>query len=250
MTRLRGWRLFWLLTALSTVVVFVALQFTSLDTREGIEEMIRWGVRCGIFYYIVIFAASALFTLWPNRSTRWLLSNRRYIGLAFAAAFTWQLVFIVYLRFAYPEYFAEFLFTFSTITAGVVAYGFLYLMSITSFRPFSQYLTPAQWRVLHKGGMYAFWYIFAVGYVARALRGGPATVWYVIVAALLIGGALLRVAAWLKQPSSTDLWNSLRTAFWDTFGRKEQVHDADGSVQASKSEEVRGYDRVSDGRAW
>jgi hypothetical protein len=57
----------------------------------------------------------------------------------------------------------------------------------------------ANWRRLHRAGMHYNWFIFAQSYLPRALAE-PAH--YAPAAVLVIGGAALRVAAYVRARSA------------------------------------------------
>ena len=45
--------------------------------------------------------------VFPGPFSRWLLRNRRYIGLCFATAMGWQLAFILWMVIGYWGYYAQ-----------------------------------------------------------------------------------------------------------------------------------------------
>ena len=67
-------------------------------------------------------------------------------------------------------------------------------MTLTSFRWFAHRLTVANWRRLHKTGVYVIWFVATYIY-ARHL--GDA--FHVVAFSLLIAAWLLRVAAWVNR---------------------------------------------------
>src|SRR5215469_11362124 len=100
--RLQGWPLFWILAA-----ALLALELrlvTALDWSSAAD--IRWLMgmnwRLAAPYFLVTFTASALQRLFPSRTTRWLLANRRYFGLAFAVGALCQLAPIATLALRFP----------------------------------------------------------------------------------------------------------------------------------------------------
>ena len=64
--------------------------------------MIQFTVRCSVPWLYLAFAASSLVVVFPGESSRWLMRNRRYIGLCFATGMGWQLTFIVWML-VYPR---------------------------------------------------------------------------------------------------------------------------------------------------
>lgn len=69
--------------------------------------MIQFWVRCCVPFLYLAFAASSINVLAPSRFSRWLLRNRRYVGLSFAAGMGWQLRFILWMLLGQRPYFME-----------------------------------------------------------------------------------------------------------------------------------------------
>src|SRR5262245_32017407 len=93
---IQSWRLFWLLALAISASVCQALPHTDFHSARGMEYVILRSVRCALPFFLLAFTASSLPILWPNGTTRWLLSNRRYFGLAFAFGMAWHLSFVGY----------------------------------------------------------------------------------------------------------------------------------------------------------
>ncbi len=94
--RLNSWILFWALALTMSLVNLLGLSGTDFHSAHGMAPIILRSVRCALPLFLVAFTASSLTTLWPNPNTRWLLANRRYIGLAFAFGMAWHFSFVAY----------------------------------------------------------------------------------------------------------------------------------------------------------
>ena len=151
---INGWALFSLITV--PISVAIVLRMTSLDmsSAANISSMIQFSVRCSVPWLYLAFAASSLALLFPGYISRWLLRNRRYIGLCFAAAMGWQLTFILWMVIGYTDYYSEELYLLSDIVVQIPGYILLFAMTVTSFKPGRRLLSSKQWRVLHKGSIY------------------------------------------------------------------------------------------------
>ena len=82
------------------------------------------------------------------------------------------------------------------LLADLIAAAFLLLLTLTSFRWAARRLTSANWRRLHKTGVYVIWFVATYIYL-NSLRYG-ADVIRVVAFSLLIAAWLLRVIAWLN----------------------------------------------------
>jgi methionine sulfoxide reductase heme-binding subunit len=161
------------------------------------EFIILHSVRCALPFLVVAFVASSLATLWPSRGTRWLLSNRRYIGLAFAFGMAWHLTFVAYTFAAFGNQL-----TAMALVLDLIGVGFLIAMTATSFRWCSRYLSPVNWKRLHKVGIYAIWLLVTYIYFG-SVRGSPDHLHEAGLAVLLAAWALrivARASKWLQRP--------------------------------------------------
>ena len=98
---IEGWRLFAVVSAVITAFMMLRLVTTDFSSPQDLSAMIQYSVRWAVPFIFLVIATSALFRLFPGRSTRWLLRNRRYIGLCFAVAMAWQGAFIFIVSFSH-----------------------------------------------------------------------------------------------------------------------------------------------------
>jgi hypothetical protein len=154
---LNGWSLLALVAASMTVVVLAGTLTADLGSAGGVSAMIQLSVRLAVPFLYLAFAASALAQLAPGSFSRWLLRNRRMIGLCFAAAMAWQLLFILWLVLGHWHYYLEEAYSTYDLAEQIPGYLVLIAMTITSFAPGRRRLSPGQWRALHTGGIYFLW---------------------------------------------------------------------------------------------
>lgn len=186
-----SWRLFWLLAFAISAANCIALPSTNFQSARGTEFIVLYSVRCALPLFVVAFSASSLLILWPSRVTRWLLSNRRYIGLAFAFGMGWHLTFVAYTTFRFGN-----LLNRMATTLDLIGLAFLLALTLTSFRWFARRLSPAGWRRLHKTGVYAIWLLATYIYLARAR--GDADLFDIAALGIFVAAWLLRAAAWIR----------------------------------------------------
>jgi hypothetical protein len=151
---LKSWRLFGLLALAITTAVGLGLPHANFHSLRGTEFIVWWAVLCALPCLLVAFTASSVATLWPSRATRWILANRRYIGLAFAFGMSWHFLFVAY-------FLASFGYHMRTIdlTLDIIGLCFLAAMTLTSFRRFARRLSVANWRRRHRTGIYTLWFL-------------------------------------------------------------------------------------------
>ncbi|MCH8135010.1 MAG: hypothetical protein IIB77_03410 [Proteobacteria bacterium] len=104
---INGWNLWLLITVPISAVVVIGMVRTDLGSAKGVSSMIQLSVRHAVPLLFVAFAASSVQVLFPGAFGRWLLRNRSFIGLSFAAAMGWQLTFILWLVTVHSEYYVS-----------------------------------------------------------------------------------------------------------------------------------------------
>ena len=155
---INGWKLFWLISAPISLLIFQAAMRIDLSAADAVSSMIQLAVRCAVPLVFVAFAASSMQVMFPGTFSRWLLRNRPMFGLSFAAAMGWQLLFILWLVGIHTEYYVDEVYVLSDVVEGVVGYAFLIAMTLTSFKFGRQLLSQKQWKLLHTSGIYWIWF--------------------------------------------------------------------------------------------
>ena len=152
-----SWTLFWLLTLPISLAMIIALARLDMTRGENVSSMIQLSVRCSIPFLYLAFAASSFHALFPSAISRWLLRNRKIMGLCFASAMAWQLLFILWLVGVHTQYYVDDVYLLSDAIEGVLGYIVLFAMVLTSFKFGRSRLSARQWKLLHKGGIYYLW---------------------------------------------------------------------------------------------
>ena len=198
---LNGWPLFYVIAGLSFSVILAGLASIGISTPEATVSMIRLSVQLASPWIYFAFVATALGQLFPSGFSRWLLRNRRYVGLSFAAGFGWQAVFIVALLVLHGDYYATNLHYTGEFITRMLSYTLLLALTVTSFFPVRRAMDPRHWRLLHRVGIWYFWAAIWVSYAETVMAGDTR----VIAIVFLISGLLvltLRCAAYLKKRSA------------------------------------------------
>ena len=196
---LNKWGLFWLVSGPVCVALVVAMTVKDLTTGPGVSEMIQLSVRCAVPWLYVAFAASAIQALLPGKFSRWLLRNRKYFGLCFAAAMAWQAFFILWMVIVHTDYYVNEVYVLRDVIEGVAGYVFLLAMTVTSFSRGRRRLRPHRWRMLHLSGIYFLWaYAFRYYWWLLFYYPNPGALDYIYYwAGLAAWGA--RAAAWARK---------------------------------------------------
>ena len=209
--RLQGWPLFFILSA--AILTAELRLVTALDWSN--PDDIRWLMgmnwRLAAPYFLLTFTASPLQRLFPGRTTRWLLANRRYLGLAFASGALCQLAPIATLALRFPTDLADIHSSSSQFGEDTI-YLTLVLMTVTSFRVASRHISNVTWRRLHSAGIYLLGGLYGVSYVYFALN--EPTFIYVLFGIAFVVAWGLRAAVWWRR--RTELHG--RKLFWVLAG--------------------------------
>ncbi len=189
---MKGWRIT-ILVSLG-LVALAAFQLGVWGTgEEGIRVLVRSTARCSVVLFALAFSASALRSFWRGPTTKWLLANRRYLGVSYAASHALHAAALVALFGASTE-FAESLGA-VTLVGGGIAYVFTFAMAATSSDAAVRALGTTNWRRLHLVGGWYIWIIFAQSYLPRAAMD-PA---YLPAGMIVLAVPALRTAAHLRQ---------------------------------------------------
>jgi hypothetical protein len=185
----------WPLVAYATLVV-AAIQlavFALIGTNEeGVRMAIRASARTSLLLFGAAFTASSLYWLAPGVFTRWLLRNRRYLGVSFAASHAIHLAAIVALAYAFDVELPML-----TKVFGGLGYVMIAAMTATSSDAAVELLGARRWSMVHGFGARYVWLVFFLSYLpmpGEQPRLGPALFFLVVLAMPLV-----RTAAWWKH---------------------------------------------------
>ena len=197
--KLNGWNLFWVITIPISLVVVLTMASADLSSGEAVSSLIQLTVRFSVPWLYLAFVASSLHVVFPSVFSRWLLRNRKIIGLCFALAMAWQLFFILWVVGIYTQYYMQEVYVLSDAIEGTVGYLFLIAMVLTSFKFGRSRLNPKQWKFLHKCGIYYLWaYAWSVYWCNIFYYQSPNSIDYLYYwAGFLVWG--LRLSAWSKK---------------------------------------------------
>ena len=198
---LNSWPLFYGIAGLSFAIILVGLATIGISTPEATVAMIRLSVQLASPFIYLAFVATALGQLFPSGFSSWLLRNRRYVGLSFAAGFGWQAVFIVVLLGLHGDYYATVLHEPAEFISRMLSYVLLLALTVTSFFPVRRAIDPSHWRLLHLVGIWYFWAAIWVSYAETVMAGDTRVIAIVFVfAGLLV--LTFRCAAYLRKRST------------------------------------------------
>src|SRR5262245_56222196 len=160
-------------------------------SEDGLRLVIRATARTSVTLFLLAFVASSLVRVWPTPASRWLIANRRYVGVSFAVSHLAHLIAILTL----VGWSTRALVTTAgivTAIAGGIGYLFVAAMVATSFDRTAAWLGPRRLRLLHTIGAYYLWFVFVATFAPRAFTA-PAV--YATTTVALLAALGLRVGA-------------------------------------------------------
>ena len=193
------WRLFWLIAIPMFITIVVTMMGADMSTASGVSSMIGFSVRLAVPFIFLVVAASSMQILFPGSFSKWWLRNRKYIGMCFAVAMSWQGLFIFIMSYFFRDYYFENVYLFRDELEGSIGYIFLPAMVVTSFHFGRKHLSAKQWKLLHKSGIYFLWaYPFSTYWWSLSYYQNPVPLDYVYYWFGFLAFAV-RIAAWGKQ---------------------------------------------------
>ncbi len=209
---INGWPLFWILSLPMTGFLLAETLQHDLSDPRAVSEMISYSVRWGVPFIFFVTAASAMPVLFPSEFTRWWLRSRRYVGLVFAVAMAWQGAFIFIVSNLHTGYYYEDIYYLRDELEGSSGYLFLAAMVFTSFSFGRRLISPSQWKVLHRCGVYfLFAYPFSVYWWNLYYYGNARTIDTIFYCVGFLAFAA-RIAAWGKRRAGAGYAGSLMSA--------------------------------------
>ncbi len=177
---------------LGLVVTWAALG-ASPANETSLGAAMRTTAQLGLVLYLAIFVARPLQVLWVAPASRWLLRNRRLLGIAFAGQMLVHLALILWLFYGVNgeglQLGANFV--------GAVAYGLVLALLITSWDRPARKLGARNWKRLHRTGLYWIGVPFLFTMVVGLAGESPPLRYYLFSTALLAAIAI-RITAWYR----------------------------------------------------
>ena len=167
--KLQGWRITYCFTGL--ILLLVALFLVSSQwSADTILVAIRSTGRTSLFLFSIAFTASSIYHFWKAPISKWVLQNRRYIGVSFAASHFIHLSLIILVSVVFPEPFLEDQAPSQWLFGGI-GYVFIALMALTSSDKAQNWMGMKKWKKLHLIGGYYIWLIFFMTYIKKRFIG-------------------------------------------------------------------------------
>lgn len=190
---LNGWALTRIISLLLVLNIASTLYFLDVNEKYTVSFLIRSTAKFSFVLFMLAFVASALRYSIKNTFTKWLLANRRYIGVSFAVSHFIHLGVLILMTLHIDFNVFEDR-GFVRTAVGATAYAFIAIMTITSFNNTRNLFGANNWKRIHTIGGYLLWVIFAKSYVLEMTN--PIRIAFAIVAVSVL---LLRVTMLFRK---------------------------------------------------
>jgi len=154
---LNDWNLFLLVMTPTSILIGMQMASVDLSVPEDVKSMIRVSVLFSVPWLYLAFATSSIQKLFPGVISRYLVRNRRSIGLCFSGGMAWQLLFILWLIIGHTDDYLGNPNSIPNLMTQIPGYLLLIAMTVTSFMPVRRKMDAKHWRMLHTVGIYFLW---------------------------------------------------------------------------------------------
>jgi DMSO/TMAO reductase YedYZ heme-binding membrane subunit len=150
--------------AFSMVIVGITFLIFGLS-EESLRLSLRETARISVAIFLLVFIASSFHQLSRSRISKWLMINRRYLGISFGASHLIHLALIVWLIYSYSSGNLLSIAPLNSYMVGGIGYIFIIAMLITSNNQSMKRLGRKRWKILHTSGMYYLFLSFIMSFV-------------------------------------------------------------------------------------
>lgn len=179
------------ITAIIIAMVVVTLMFTGIN-EDAVRLVIRETARTSLLLFLMTFMTRPFQKLLKNNLSKWLMINRRYLGISFGISHLIHMSLIIWLIITFAEGDWLSIAPLSSYIIGGIGYLFILAMLATSNDRAIKKLGRKRWKLLHTTGMYSLYLIFLVSYLGL-IEVNQA--FYLPIFALLIAAGGIRLYA-------------------------------------------------------
>jgi len=159
------WKIVYAAVGVSALLTVFNLAIYGVE-KQGIINWLDATGRAGMITFTAAFIASPLHKLFPSSFSRWLLKNRRFIGIGFG---------FQHLIFHLPAVIWFLIIAKAPIDAiitGGIGFVFVIPMLITSFNAPAKWIGARNWEILHTTGVFYLMYVFIISFFP-GISGNP-----------------------------------------------------------------------------
>jgi len=180
-----------LLVAVLEALMVGAILASPHAGEPDLRAAVRLTAAVSLVCFLLAFTAAPLARRWPGPGTRWLVANRRWLGLSFAASHAAHGVLLWRLATTTPGFTASV--PLATKVAGALGFVIIAALAATSNDAAVRALGPRRWTALHTVGIHYLWIVFAATYAPQAAHSP----FHAVLTVTLLAALALR---WTSRP--------------------------------------------------
>ena len=171
----------------------LAILLVPMPLADRAHTLVRWTARTSLVLFVLAYVARPLVQLRPSwRAGKWLLGERKWLGLGFAISHLVHFIGIALI--AAPDVGSFVRQQDPTIVVAALTFVLLFAMAITSIESIKRRMTGRAWKWLHRTGMHFAWLSFTATY-AGLVAVHPV---FALPTVILLALAGVRVAALVR----------------------------------------------------
>ncbi len=191
-THISKWNLVYIISLSFLLFVAVFIGINDFNLRS-LQKLLKLSARVSFLIFTLTFSASSLILFYKNRITKWILANRKYLGISFAVIHFFHLLLLITKNYFFESAFVES--SLISLIGGTITYSFIGLMLLTSFPYFSKRMKTKNWNFLHQTGGYAILITFTLAYLRYTIENPYFSVFLFI--AMIVW--TLRILKWKRK---------------------------------------------------
>jgi len=184
-----------LLVSFVTLICFTIL-LSGGFSEQSVNLMLRFTARASFVFFLIAFSVSSIYYFYKSKVTKWLLKNRRYIGITFGLVWCMHFLGIALKVWLYPKALAG-AFDLNSLLSGGILLATVLLLTVTSSNYVVRRVNPVLWKAVHVVGSFYIFYRFWRNYYSSAEYE---SIYFVAVVLLVISG-LLKLTKYIYEHS-------------------------------------------------
>ena len=136
--------------AIAQSIISITIAWSGGFTEEAYRTSITFTMRCCTVFFCVIYMSRGLHVIFNSKATRFLLANRKVLGLFFSYAFVFHLC---QLTFLHDQLHIDPL----MLGVEMIPLAFINVMGITSIPIVEKNMSRRLWKFIHRWGSVIIW---------------------------------------------------------------------------------------------
>lgn len=195
-TKIQGPKTSVLLVTLVTLICLAILLIGGFS-EPSVNLVLIFTARAAFVLFVIAFSASSIYYFYKSDACKWLIQNRRYIGITFGLVWGMHFLAIALKVGLYPKTLVG-AFDLNSVLSGGNLLATVLLLTITSSDYVMRRVRPVLWKAVHVSGSFYIFYRFWLNYYSSAEYE---SIYYVAIVVLALSGSL-KFAKYIHEQSN------------------------------------------------